>query len=236
MPKRDGETVLGLTAKDHVGLHITGALLCGVGGYFLPPFADVASDWSWMPFYGPLTTIASLEGAWVAVVAALVGLVAGVLLARAVIRESLHVAISDDTVRVTKDGRSRTIAREDVSVVFLDQKRLVIVDADGVEIVREKPEARPAEVEEAFTGHGYPWSDSGDPYAAEFRGWEPDSPDMPTAANAVLKARQYAVDKRHAAIATELRDELAKLGIVVRDSGKRQSWRPASPPDSTQSR
>ncbi|PSK63604.1 hypothetical protein B0E53_04446 [Micromonospora sp. MH33] len=48
----------------------------------------------------------------------------------------------------------------------------------------------------------------------------------------MLRARQRAVDAGRGGEAAELRGELARLGVVVRDEGKRQYWRlVAGPPD-----
>jgi hypothetical protein len=57
-----------------------------------------------------------------------------------------------------------------------------------------------------------------------------DDPDLSPAANAVLKAREKAFDQgdKGKADLRELRQELAKLGYVVRDRDRKQSWRSVS--------
>jgi len=77
----------------------------------------------------------------------------------------------------------------------------------------------------AFRKHGYPWSDDGDPHRDQYRRWVPDMPDLPASANALLKARELALQKKDKTDAEDLRKELARLGYVVREEGTRQYWR-----------
>ncbi|WP_430459252.1 CysS/YqeB C-terminal domain-containing protein [Rhodococcus qingshengii] len=49
-------------------------------------------------------------------------------------------------------------------------------------------------------------------------------------ANAILRARQYALDSGGTDAQQELRDELARHRILVCDSGKYQHWRPLTSP------
>lgn len=81
----------------------------------------------------------------------------------------------------------------------------------------------------AFEGHGYPWRTE-DPYAAQYRPWVPGAPDLPEGAEALLDNRAQALNEEDNA--EQLRDyrrELARLGVVVRDSGGRQHWRAIDP-------
>lgn len=69
------------------------------------------------------------------------------------------------------------------------------------------------------------WADA-DPHLAEFRRWVPGTPGLPEGANALFKAREKALKKQgDAEDARELRKELARLGVVVRDEDRRQCWR-----------
>jgi hypothetical protein len=54
----------------------------------------------------------------------------------------------------------------------------------------------------------------------------PDTPDLPGAVHALLKAREAALKKRAGRDVAELRDEVQKLGFVVRETATRQYWRP----------
>jgi cysteinyl-tRNA synthetase len=55
-------------------------------------------------------------------------------------------------------------------------------------------------------------------------------PDLPVSVNALLNARARALAKGEKAEAAELRAELAKVGIVIRDEKTGQSWRYAGSP------
>ncbi len=81
----------------------------------------------------------------------------------------------------------------------------------------------------AFVTHGYTWL-AGDPHADEYRLWVEDTPDLPPGADALLGARARALGKGGDGKddAAELRAELAKIGVVVREEKKRQYWRRAA--------
>ncbi|WP_420911227.1 CysS/YqeB C-terminal domain-containing protein [Streptomyces nigrescens] len=51
-------------------------------------------------------------------------------------------------------------------------------------------------------------------------------PGLPQGANALLKARAQLLDKRSSSgDLRELREKLARMGVVVRDEKRRQYWR-----------
>ncbi|WP_262402770.1 hypothetical protein [Actinomadura sp. CNU-125] len=93
----------------------------------------------------------------------------------------------------------------------------------GGELYRQECDLSFRRVAEAFTEHGYLWADA-DPHKNEYRRWVPDLPDLPRGANALLKARQKPLKEKgsDAEDVRELRDELARLGVVVRDQKRRQ--------------
>jgi hypothetical protein len=109
--------------------------------------------------------------------------------------------------------------------VFLDGKKLVLLDANGAELAREDNDLNGDRLRDAFIGHEYHWRAEDDPYADRFRGWVEDMPGLPPGADALLKARAKALRHDHGGDAAELRDELARLGVVVRDERKRQYYR-----------
>ncbi len=92
-------------------------------------------------------------------------------------------------------------------------------------MAREPWDLRVEPMSEAFRRHGYTWLEA-DPHRADFREWTPGEPELSAPANAVLRARQIVREKIGDGDAVrELRDELAKLGVVVRDADKAQFWR-----------
>ncbi|WP_063784420.1 hypothetical protein [Streptomyces sp. SBT349] len=219
-------TELGLSLVDRlliiVGAPVLGALL----GIVLPSVAEWAADRPWLPVPGPFEVIASFEGRWVAIALGGAGLLLGLVGAAFIVASCLKVTLSDQEIRVEKDSRTRIFARQDVGTVFMDGKQLVILDRETRQLMREAYEGRAGDLACGFGGHGYPWAEGGDPYEELYRRWVPDHPDLPPAANAVLKAREKALEKKQRDDVTELGEEVQKLGFVVRDRSSRQYWRP----------
>ncbi|MFG1626857.1 hypothetical protein [Kribbella sp. NPDC049227] len=227
-------TVIGHSTTDKVvlfgGLPLIGLVL----GFFLPRIADWAARQDWVPFQGPLKLISGWDGWWVIAVCIVIGLVAGVLLAGMALEDTLKVTVTNRSVEFLKNQKTVTVPREQVTVAFLDGKQIVLQDSTSRELAREKHDQLKSDARQipaAFRAHGYPWSDAGDPHAARFRRWVEDEPDLPPAVNAVLKVRAKAFgqgDKGKADL-RELRGEVAKLGYTVKDSDKKQYWRPTTP-------
>lgn len=216
---------LGLSTGDRLLLRTGGPALGALLGYFLPTIAAWLLTLPWIPMRGPIRLIASFDGEWAVAALVVVGLVLGLLLAHAAIAESLRVTVTDHLLRLERDGESRTIERRLVDVVFLDGPELVVLDRASRQLVRERHESTAAAVARTFHAHGYRWRE-GDPYQELYRRWVPDTPDLPPPVNAVLAAREIALRKKVRRDVGELRDEVQKLGFVVRDDGPRQYWRP----------
>jgi hypothetical protein len=221
-----GETVLGLSPGSRLVL-IAGVPALGVVlGFFLPSIADWAEDQRWLPMRGPFEVIASFEGRWVALTLAGAGLLLGLALAGLAIVSCLKVTLTDLEIRLDKDGSTRRIPAPEVGAVFVDGKQLVILDTDSRELLCEAHESGTEQLARGFRAHGYPWAKS-DPHAAHYRRWVPDTPDLPPAVNALLKARESALKRKDGDDIRELREEIQKLGFVVRDTGSgKQHWRP----------
>ncbi|MEU3452943.1 hypothetical protein ABZ671_04980 [Micromonospora sp. NPDC006766] len=210
-----GELVLMWVGFPLLGAGLGAALTAGSGWL---------ADLPWFPFQGWLKLLDRLpdERAYPggAAVLALVGLVVAWVGAR----ERLTVTVGRTDVRLHRDGHGRDIARAAVSGVFLDGTALVLLDADGGELAREKSDLDPEKLRAAFTGQGWPWLEQ-DPHRAAYRRWVDGLPGLPAGANALLRARQKALDDGRGREAGELHGELARLGVVVRDERKRQYWR-----------
>ncbi|GAA3578584.1 YqeB family protein [Kribbella ginsengisoli] len=226
------KTVIGHSAADKLLLYGGLPLLGLVLGYFLPRIADWATKLEWVPFQGPLELISRWDGWWVVAICLALGLIGGVLLAAMALEDTLKTTVGNTEVEFLKNQRTTRVPREKVALAFLDGKEIVLQDSRSAELAREKHDELGAtartKIQAAFRAHGYPWSDAGDPHESEFRRWVEDDPDLPPAANAVLKARSKAFDQgdKGKADLRELRLELGKLGFVVRDREKKQYWRP----------
>jgi hypothetical protein len=152
-------------------------------------------------------------------------LAVGIALVAASLKESATVTLTDAELAVESGGRTVTVARGDVSAVFRDGAKLVVLDRDSRQLVRDGHRAPAAALAEAFRAYGYPWLDA-DPHADRYRRWTPGTADLPPAVNAVLAAREVALRKKDREQAAELRGAVEELGFVLRDDGTGQLWRP----------
>ncbi|GIG64997.1 YqeB family protein [Phytomonospora endophytica] len=222
----DGRTVVTDPLRDRllmwIGLPILGALAVWV----LKLIAGWVAGLSWAPFQGAFRLAADVPEPVATLAAFALGAAGGLVLAYLGHVESLVLTLEGDAVEAAKDGRRRTIGRHEIDRVCLSGKELVLLSPDGAEPLRARTETKADVLADAFRAHGYTWVDA-DPYAARFARWVDGAEGLPPGANAILKARQKARDKDDKDDSAELRDELAKLGVVVRDEKKRQYWRPA---------
>lgn len=140
--------------------------------------------------------------------------------------ESLTVRLSDREVVLHRPGTTRTVPHPDVAMAFREKDELVLLGRTGRELAREPCHLPVERLATVFRSQGIAWSDQ-DPYADAYRRWIPNSPDVPAGANAVLAARQESLTGGDERDMAELREELARLAIVVRDDRKRQYWRQA---------
>jgi hypothetical protein len=223
-----GATVVGRpgweAALVWIGFPVLGAGL----GLAVRPLARWILDTDWVPDIGLARVAADLPQPQGTIGAVVAGVILGVVLALTAEGEVLRVAVGPTGVTLTRDGTSRTIGRGDVTAVFADGKELVLAGRSGEELARERSDLATDRLAAAFTEQGYPWRSGGDPRRDQFRRWVPDEPELPAGANAVLKARSAALEKGEQKDVAELRDELGKLGVVVRDQDKRQYWRRVS--------
>ncbi|MGY0002983.1 YqeB family protein [Micromonospora sp. I033] len=227
-----GEAVVVSGGAGELVLMWAGFPLLGAGlGAALTAGAGWVADLPWFPFQGWFALLDRWPAERSYPVGAGVAALAGLVLAFLGTRERLTVTVGRASVRLHRDGHGRDVARAGVAGVFLDGKALVLLDAAGGELARERSDLGPAGLRAAFAGQGWPWVEQ-DPYGAAYRRWVEGLPGLPARADALLRARQRAVDGDRGGEAVELRGELARLGVVVRDEGKRQYWRLVpGPPD-----
>jgi hypothetical protein len=141
-------------------------------------------------------------------------------------QDYVRVTVADDQVTIARGGSSRRVRRASIAAVFLDGKQLVLLGQATDELDREGGDLPDAKrLRAAFAARGYPWEPGGDPHKDEYRRWVEDLPDLPAGADAILRARARALDRGDSQDAAQLRQELGRLGIVVREEGKHQLWR-----------
>src|SRR5688572_5487750 len=171
-------------------------LVGAAAGWGLQAAAGWVAELKWAPFQGPFKLVASIDQPWATIGALVLGAIAGVVVALFAAADVLTVRVSGDTVAVSRGGKpAREFQREQVTGVFQDAKHLVLLGAGTGELLREKHDVTEAHVRQAFETHGWPWLPGGDPHAGQYRRFVDDDPDLPPAANAMLKARAVAVSK-----------------------------------------
>lgn len=222
---REGETVVVNPAWAN-GLLWLGFPAAGVVVLLLvKSVAGWVAGLGWAPFQGPFRLVAEIPEPWATLGAIGVGAVGGLVVAMIGASESARVTLSAERVTYAREDVARSADTARIAGAFLDGNDLVVQAAAGEELIREKKTDLKAEaLRAAFEAHGARWLDA-DPYLADYRRWVEDAPDLPAGANVLLKARQRALDKNNAHDISELRSEVGKLGVVVRDEGKRQYWR-----------
>jgi hypothetical protein len=236
-PPRD-QTVVAEPRRQRLLVWIGFPLLGLTAGWLLKSVADWVASLPWVPFQGPFKLVASAPEPHASIGALVVGGLAGLVLATLAALDRLTVTVADDQVTFSRGGVTRAVERPLVGDVFLDGKRLVLLGRATEELAREPSDLDAHRLSDAFMRHGFPWRAGGDPYKDQYRRWVDDLPDLPASANALLRARARALGKGDGDEVVQLRAELARLGVVVRDEAKRQYWRrsgrpPEAPGDTT---
>lgn len=185
------------------------------------------------PLQGPARMVDEMladRGALGTAVALALGAGAGLLLAGYVRRDIAVVTVDPERASIVLRDVTTDLARSEVTDVFVDRKALVVLGVrDGAasgELAHVATELDAPRLETAFRVQGWPWRDA-DPYAQEFRRWVPGDEALPTSADAVLRARSSMLEAKKVDDAADLRRELGRLGLVVRDVGTVQHWRAA---------
>lgn len=216
------------TVKDPIAQRVTVwtgfPLAGGVVLVLLERIAGWVAGLDAAPFHGLFKLASKVPSPWGIIGAAVIGVLAGLFVAMIAHSESLLVEVADAETKLTTDGRTRVFQRASVTAICLSGKDLVLFGPGTMELARDKTDADPRTLETAFHAHGYNWLTT-DPYADDFRRWADDPTMSPSGANGLLKARDKALSKDDRKDAAELREELARLGVAVRDEKKRQYWR-----------
>ncbi|WP_449374923.1 YqeB family protein, partial [Bacillus licheniformis] len=138
------ETIIGLSKIEKTLYWIIPPVLGAVLGWFLPVIADWVLTIPIVPFKGPLEFITSLNNFWVSIIAAVIGIVAGLFFSQYIFTEILQVFISDQNVKLLFKEKEVVIEKKDISAVYLENKDLVVLDHKGTELYREQLESKRA--------------------------------------------------------------------------------------------
>ncbi|OWV13732.1 hypothetical protein B5D80_00990 [Micromonospora wenchangensis] len=224
-----GPTRVGGDVGELVVLWVGVPLLGAAVGGLLPLVADWVAGLPWAPVQGWFELVAGLPYRRALAGGVTLGVLAGLFVAHVGTRERLIVTVDRSGVRWRRDGVDRELPRHTVTAVFVDGRELVLLGPAGAELTRERSDLSRRRLRDAFDGHGWPWRDA-DPHRDAYRRWVEGLPDLPPGADPLLRARQRAVDADRGRDVRELRGELARIGVVVRDEGGRQYWRVAPRP------
>ncbi|GAA0356541.1 hypothetical protein [Bacillus horti] len=215
------ETTLGLSKIEKALLIILSPIIGALLGWFIPSIAEWAIKIPFIPFEGVFEWIATLESQWVSVIAAVLGMLAGVFFVFYAFSESLKVTITDEQLKLEFKEKATTLHKSEISAIYLEKKELVILSLNGNERFRVPFDAKRDAVSGAFEKHRYPWKDK-DPFENQYQRWIADHPDFPAHVNALISARERALKNEESEEAQVLRKDLASQGIVVRDKDTRQ--------------
>ncbi|MFD5393534.1 hypothetical protein ACFWJW_04800 [Streptomyces sp. NPDC127097] len=221
----DKTTVLAQPAWMVALVYVVLALLGAGAGWLVKILAEWLVALPWAPMQGPAKLLASVPEPWLTIGLISAGTVLGLIVGLIAQYEELSVVVSAERITLTRKGKDQEFARDRVVQAFLDGRQLVLIGNDEGELARETCDVSAQRVAGAFRVHGYAWADE-DPYKDEFRRWVPDMPGLPQGADALLKARARLLEKKSPTEdLREMREELARLGVVVRDEGRRQHCR-----------
>ncbi|WP_201787201.1 hypothetical protein [Actinoplanes sp. TFC3] len=173
------------------------------------------------PMRGPFRLVAGLPEPGALIGATGIGALLGLVLAFFVDKESLTVGLYRQQVVLSRPGVRRVVSRASVARAFREHDHLVLLGRTGKELAREPCHLRPERLAALF---GSLWAEQ-DPYEGKYSRWVPGLPAMDLTAEALLTARQRALDKGDAEESRQLREELGRIGFVVRDVKKRQFFR-----------
>lgn len=226
--EKDGDPAGGevIVLKESAWFLTLFCVACGAGiGWLVTLLAHWLVTLSWAPLQGPAKLLTSVPEPWLTIGGVAVGALLGLFVGFIAVHESLSVSVSPGRVVLRVRDSSQEFGRDEIALVVRDGKQLVLLGPDGMEIARESCNLSWARVAGAFAAHGYRWADE-DPHREEFRRWVPGMPGLPDGADALLRARAKARKKEEGSDdARELRGELLRLGVVVRDEKQRQYWR-----------
>ncbi|GAB4057354.1 YqeB family protein [Catellatospora paridis] len=216
---------LRVSTRRVAGLWAT-CVVIGAGlGWALRAVSEWAASVDGMPLRDWVSVLAKVPDPYGTVLCLLLGVGFGAEVARRTLKDSVAVSVQQDRVIWRAGSKSRRIARAEISAVYLDGvDDLVFLGTDTGELARANNNLNEDAVKQTFLRHGYPFFDA-DPHLEQFMRWVEDLPELSATANALLKARQKALADNAADDAAELRADLAKLGVIVRQNDDRQFYR-----------
>lgn len=220
------KATVGYSTGQHVFLWTAFPLGGAVLGYLLSLVPGWIAALPWFPNQAKIAELADVIGLKTTIVLIVIGVLAGGFLTLMAYDGIVTVTIDAESVTVTRKDNEAVFPRAEVSGVFVDAKELVLLGVHGEELAREKTDLKSHKLKAGFESHGYRWHEH-DPYGEHFTRWIDGATSLPQDAHAILRARQTAIEKGDTADLRQLRRELFRHGVFVREEGKRQYWRTA---------
>lgn len=218
---KDKEIVLGLSRFEKKLIFWVPMLLGGLLGWFLPVIANWLLKLPVVPWGGIIEFIASLNSLWISIVAALIGIIVGIIWTLIIYNESLEIKINYENLQLKIDDKVDIIDKKHISAIYIDYNQLVILGESSNQLYREILDAKKETAQEAFNHFEYPWCEK-DPYEDQYQRWVLGHPDFPEKINALLYARELTLRESKKKEAKYLQMDLAKLGVVIRDENNAQ--------------
>jgi len=213
---RNDETFLGYSKYEKTLIILIPMTLGGLIGWFIPVIAGWLLKLPIVPMERLIEIIASSESLWFTITAAIIGIIAGIVLAFIIFQENLEIKISDHQLRLKLDNKVDTFDKQDISAIYMENKQFIILGQKNQEIYRGFLETKKDTVREALNSYQYPWYDE-DPFKNKYQRWVLGHPDFPEKINALLHAREHALKEDKKKDAEYLREDLAELGAVIKD-------------------
>ncbi|WP_158852450.1 YqeB family protein [Saccharothrix deserti] len=218
------------TVSHSTGLHVFlwtafpggGALL----GFVLAHVPGWIAVLPWFPNQEKIAELAEVIGPKATVALVAVGVLVGGFVALMAYDDMVTVTIDEESVTVKRGDKEAVFGGAAVSGAFVDAKDLVLLGPHGEELTREKTDLKPHKLRAGFEAHGYDWHER-DPYGEKFTRWIDGSSGLSQDVHAILRARQTAIESGDTDDLRDLRRELSRHGVFVREEGKRQYWRDA---------
>ncbi|MBT2546740.1 hypothetical protein J7E99_40385 [Streptomyces sp. ISL-44] len=180
----------------------------------------------WFPNQEKIAELAEVIGPKATVALVVAGALLGGFVSLIAHDDIVTVTIDEESVTIKRSDKEATFRRATVSGAFVDAKDLVLLGLHGEELARERTDLKPHKLRAGFEAHGYDWHER-DPYSEKFTRWIDGSSGLPQDVHAILRVRQTAVDSSDTGDLRDLRRELSRHGVFVREQGKRQYWRTA---------
>jgi len=158
------------------------------------------------------------------------GLIAGWIVFGIWGEEVGEIRVDPDELVLRSGKRRSSYRREEIAEIFLDKDELVLLDPRSRELSRTTSDSGlAAKLSEAFGRFDYPWVGTADPREELFTRWVDRSRDLQPHVHDLLRSRSRALADGRTGAAEEVRDELLRHGVVVRDRDGEQQYRTVEP-------